>query len=217
LEIACARECTAFVVENAAVDACGCGEHGRLRLNSRQHQRQRARVGGAEVHGDGLEASRHGHALVVMSKRVKLQASVSSCSSELLPKCPPSATMHPACRERQTGRQPARERAEEVHRIRSCTSYSPQNAVLDPGDTPHTHGLHRACALCGGQESDEHHPLSRSRVFRDSRGLGAEGWRIPSWRPQSLAAERGLGLSAGSGRRVALICFFTESACERER
>jgi len=48
---ACADDGTAFVVENGAVYACGRGEDGQLGLNSREHQRLPARVGGEEVHG----------------------------------------------------------------------------------------------------------------------------------------------------------------------
>jgi hypothetical protein len=43
--------CTAVMVENGAVYACGRGGDGQLGLNSREHQRLPARVGGAEVHG----------------------------------------------------------------------------------------------------------------------------------------------------------------------
>ena len=39
------------MVEHGAVYACGRGEYGQLGLNSREHQRLPARVGGAEVHG----------------------------------------------------------------------------------------------------------------------------------------------------------------------
>jgi alpha-tubulin suppressor-like RCC1 family protein len=48
---ACADDGTAFVVENGAVYACGRGQYGQLGLNSREHQRLPARVGGEEVHG----------------------------------------------------------------------------------------------------------------------------------------------------------------------
>jgi alpha-tubulin suppressor-like RCC1 family protein len=48
---ACADDGTVFVVENGAVYACGRGQYGQLGLNSREHQRLPARVGGEEVHG----------------------------------------------------------------------------------------------------------------------------------------------------------------------
>ena len=51
MAVACVEEGTAFVVENGAVYACGDGEYGLLGLNSREHHRLPARVGGAEVHG----------------------------------------------------------------------------------------------------------------------------------------------------------------------
>jgi alpha-tubulin suppressor-like RCC1 family protein len=56
---ACADDGTVFVVENGAVYACGRGQYGQLGLNSREHQRQPARVGaiwtcdhGADGQGD---------------------------------------------------------------------------------------------------------------------------------------------------------------------
>ena len=51
---ACASEGTAFVGRRGGggvVYACGKGEYGQLGLNSHEHQRLPARVGGAKVHG----------------------------------------------------------------------------------------------------------------------------------------------------------------------